>query len=151
MTVADELITQAKSDTGLSDLGPDTFHEGLVALLDGAEAAGSLNELGVAVLRDQALGFLRTRLEVENWYRRHPEIDEQDITAPLFGLGLPRTGSTALSFLLAEDTRCRSLLTWECGQPTPPPEPETFATDPRIAAAAVTISFLDSVASFELV
>jgi len=30
---------------------------------------------------------------------QHPEIDDQQITAPLFGLGLPRTGSTALSFL----------------------------------------------------
>lgn len=146
MTVADELIAQARTTTGLDDLGPDTFHEGLVALLDGAEAAGSLNELGVAVLRDQALGHLITRLEVEDWYRRHPEIDEQEVSAPLFGLGLPRTGSTALSFLLAEDPRARSLLTWEAGKPTPPPAPETHATDPRIADAAVTISFLDEMA-----
>ena len=79
------------------------FHEGLVALLDGAVAAGTFNELGMAVLRDQAIGMLTTRLSVEDWYRRHPEIDEQEILPPLFGLGLPRTGSTALSFLLAED------------------------------------------------
>jgi hypothetical protein len=146
MTVADELIEQARASTGLSDLGPESFHEGLVALLDGAEAAGSLNELGVAVLRDQALGHLITRLEVEDWYRRHPEIDEQEIVAPLFGLGLPRTGSTALSYLLAEDPRSRSLLTWESGKPTPPPDPATYDTDPRIEQAAATILFLDEMA-----
>lgn len=146
MSTADELIERARRDTGLSDLGPDTWHEGLVALLEGAEKAGSLNELGVAVLHDQAVGLLRTRLEVEDWYRRHPEIDDQEITAPLFGLGLPRTGSTALSYLLAQDTRSRSLLTWESGQPTPPPTPETYDSDPRIEQAAATIAFLDELA-----
>jgi hypothetical protein len=146
MTAADELIDEARAKTGLSDLGPSSFHEGLVALLDGADRAGTLNALGSAVLRDQALGLLVTRLEVEDWYHRHPEIDEQEIAAPLFGLGLPRTGSTALSYLLAEDPRCRSLLTWESGQPTPPPDPETYDTDPRIAGAAATIAFLDELA-----
>ena len=46
---------------------------------------------------------LSQRLQVEDWYRRHPEIDDVDILPPLIGLGLPRTGSTALSVLLAQD------------------------------------------------
>ena len=146
MTAADELIAKARSRTGLTDLGDERFHEGLVALLDGAEAAGTFNELGTAVLRDQAVGFLVTRLEVEDWYRRHPEIADQEIEAPLFGLGLPRTGSTALAFLLAQDPRARSLLAWEAGAPTPPPDPATHDTDPRIAATAVQMSLIDEMA-----
>ena len=63
----------------------------------------ALNELGVGAMSDQIVGYLVNRLLVEQWYGRHPEIDEQQIVAPLFGLGLPRTGSTALSFLLAQD------------------------------------------------
>jgi hypothetical protein len=146
MSTADELIAEARRHTGLDDLGDDSFHEGLVALVGGAEAAGSFNELGMAVLRDQAIGFLKVRLSIEDWYRRHPEIDDQVILPPLFGLGLPRTGSTALSFLLAEDHRARSLLTWESGAPTPPPDPATYDTDPRIAEAAVHISLIDEMA-----
>ena len=145
-SAADELIAQARDRTGLSDFGPESFHAGLAALLDGAESAGTLNELGQAVIRDQAVELLSIRLSVEDWYRRHPEIDEQEITAPLFGLGLPRTGSTALSYLLGQDPRCRSLLTWESSCPTPPPDPATYETDPRIAAAAVRISFLEELA-----
>lgn len=122
------------------------LHEGLVELLEGAEEAGSYNELGLAVLRDQAKGFLANRLAVEDWYRRHPEIDDQEILAPLFGLGLPRTGSTALSFLLAEDPRFRSLRTWETNSPAPPPEPATYDTDPRIAEAAASIALIDEMA-----
>jgi len=146
MGMVDEVIADARSRAGLTDLGEESFHEGLEALLSGAEAAGTFNELGLAVLRDQATGMLVIRLEVEDWYRRHPEIDEQEIAAPLFGLGLPRTGSTALSFLLAEDPRARSLLAWESGAPTPPPDPTTFDTDPRIAAAAANMALIDEMA-----
>jgi hypothetical protein len=146
MSMVNEVIAEARSRSGLTDLGSDSFHEGLVALLDGAEQAGSFNELGIAVLRDQAVGFLAVRLSVEDWYRRHPEIDDQVIPPPLFGLGLPRTGSTALSFLLAEDLRARPLLTWESFSPTPPPDPATCATDPRIAEAALQISLIDEMA-----
>ena len=79
------------------------------------------------------------RREVEQWYARHPEIEEQEIVAPLFGLGLPRTGSTALSFLLASDTARRSLRTWEAAKPCPPPETATEHTDPRIAETQIGI------------
>jgi hypothetical protein len=143
---AEELIAEARSRTGLNDLGAESFREGLVALLEGAEQAGTYNDLGMGVLRGQLIGMLATRLSVEDWYRRHPEIDEQQIQSPLVGLGLPRTGSTALSFLLAQDPRSRSLLTWESHAPTPPPEPETYERDPRIAAAAAQISLMDRMA-----
>ena len=130
MTAADELIAEARSRTGLTDLGDERFHEGLVALLDGAEAAGTFNELGTAVLRDQAVGFLVTRLEVEDWYRRHPEIADQEIGAPLFGLGLPRTGSTALAFLLGPARCWRGRRARRRRRPTRPPTTPTPASPP---------------------
>jgi hypothetical protein len=144
-TTADELLARARQSTGLTDLGPDTFHEGLASLVDGA-ADAPLNELGIMVLHGQAVELLSIRLHVEDWYRRHPEIDEQEIPTPLVGLGLPRTGSTALSFLLAQDPGTRSLLAWEVGAPTPPPEPGTYTTDPRIAEAAARAAVFDQFA-----
>jgi hypothetical protein len=78
---------------------------------------------------------------VERWHDAHPEIAEQEIVAPLFGLGLPRTGSTALSFLLAQDPARRSLRVWEASDPCPPPETATEHTDPRIAVAQAGIDF----------
>jgi hypothetical protein len=146
MSLADDLMANARERTGLDDFGSDTFHDGLVALVDGARQSGSFNEFGTAVLHDQAVEMLANRLAVEDWYRRHPEIDDQEILDPLFGLGLPRTGSSALSFLLAEDHRSRSLLTWEASSPAPPPDPSTYDTDPRIAEAAVRISLIDEMA-----
>lgn len=133
------LVAAARERAGCTDLGDDTWQEGLEVLVRALSTEGSLNELGEEVYADQIIGDLVNRLEVERWYTRHPEIDEQEIVAPLFGLGLPRTGSTALSFLLAADRSRRSLRTWEAGTPCPPPETATEDTDPRIAASAASI------------
>lgn len=133
------LVDAACARTGLDDLGADTWQEGLAVLLGSARAEADLNELGRAVLTDQVVGWLANRLEVERWHRDHPEIAEQPLAAPLFGLGLPRTGSTALSFLLAADPARRSLRTWEAQRPCPPPERATEHEDPRIAATQAGI------------
>ena len=100
---ADELLATASQRTGLDDIGEDTFREGLERLVHSLRTEASLNELGAAVLPEMLLNHLSQRLQLEDWYRRHPEIDDEPIVAPLIGLGLPRTGSTALSNLLGED------------------------------------------------
>ncbi len=133
------LVAGARERAGYDNFGEDTWQEGLEVLVKALSTEGSLNELGEQVYADQIIGYLANRLQVERWYATHPEIDEQEIVAPLFGLGLPRTGSTALSFLLAADRSRRSLRTWEAGSPCPPPETATEETDPRIEGAAAGI------------
>jgi hypothetical protein len=139
MIPAHALVEKACARAGSDDFGPDSWREGFEVLTRALATEGSLNELGQRIFSDQLVGYLANRLEVEKWYRRHPEIDDEAIVAPLFGLGMPRTGSTALSFLLASDRSRRSLRTWEAGSPCPPPETETEDADPRIAQSAVSI------------
>jgi hypothetical protein len=126
-------MTRARASAGLEDFGQDSFREGLEILVSSADAEARFNSVGRAAFDGQVVGFLVARLQVEDWYRRHPEIDEQEIKAPLIGLGLPRTGSTALGFLLAEDPNVRFLRNWEAIEPCPPPDLATEASDPRIA------------------
>jgi hypothetical protein len=139
MILVDALVQEACARAGSDDFGPDTWREGLEVLVRSLSTEGSLNELGRHVYSDQIIGYLVNRLEVEKWYRLHPEIGDEQIVAPLFGLGMPRTGSTALSFLLACDRSRRSLRTWEAGSPCPPPETATEDSDPRIAATQAGI------------
>jgi hypothetical protein len=139
MLEAQPLVEAAIARAGTDDLGEDTWQEGLVALVRALNVEGTLNELGEQVFRDQIVGYLGTRLEIERWYRDYPEIDQQEIVSPLFGVGMPRTGSTALSFLLARDRSRRFLRTWEASAPCPPPETATQDIDPRIAAAQAEI------------
>ena len=139
----DQLVEAAVGRAGSDDFGGDTWREGLQVLVGSLSAESALNELGKSAMVDQIVGLLVNRLQVEHWYARHPEIEEQEIVAPLFGLGLPRTGSTALSFLLASDTARRSLRTWEAGSPCPPPETATEHSDPRIAETQAGIDMVN--------
>ena len=133
MSRVSDLIDQAKAAKGLDNFGSDGFREGLEILVDSAYREANLNAAGRASFDGQVVMLLSTRLEIEDWYARHPEIDEQEIIAPLIVLGLPRTGSSALHCLLGEDPQVRVMRGWESMMPCPPPEAATYETDPRIA------------------
>src|SRR2546425_1678447 len=73
-------------------------------------------------------------------------IADEPIKAPVFVIGMPRSGTTFLHNLLTQDPRNRSPLTWEIMFPSPPPERETYRDDPRIAQCQTKladIGFLD--------
>lgn len=135
------LLTAARDATGLDDFGDPSFRDGLGALLRALTEEAHLNEIGNLAHEALLGGYLQQRLRVEDWYRRHPEIAREEIGGPIFVTGLPRTGTTALSHLLAADPDTRSLLMWESQEPTPPPERATYTTDPRIAAADARNAF----------
>jgi hypothetical protein len=126
-----ELIDTARAETGLDDFGDDSFREGLEILVRSLREEATLNAVGEMVLPLRIVASLSQRLQIEDWYRRYPEIEDEPIDAPLIGLGLPRTGSTALSCLLGEDPNTRSLRRWESAQPCPPPA-TVAGLDPRI-------------------
>lgn len=130
MDSARDLIAAAQQQTGLTDFGGDGFRKGLEVLVDSLDREAGLNAAGEYGLRDRLIMHLRQRLQIEDWYSRHPEIGEVEIDKPLFGVSLPRTGSSALSFLLASDPGIRYLRAWESSQPTPPPS-TVEGPDPR--------------------
>jgi hypothetical protein len=142
---AEELLAEACGRTGLADFGDPAFREGLDVLLDDL-ARAELSELGQMVWRGRLLSHLVQRLRVLDWLARHPEIERLSVPAPVFVVGLPRTGTTALSHLLAQDPATRSLRVWESAQPVPPPERATQHSDPRIEAAAQQLEAMRSFA-----
>ena len=106
----EELLAAARDETGLDDFGDDSFRDGLERLVRSLRTEARLSAVGELALPHLIVNLLAQRLQIEDWYRRHPDIDDEPIAAPLIGLGLPRTGSTALSHLLAEDPHARSLV-----------------------------------------
>jgi len=133
------LIERAKTQAGPDHFGADGWQEGLERLVHAAGAEAHHTEMGAAVFEGMVVDLLRQRLEIEDWFARHPEIDDEQIVAPLIGLGLPRTGSTAFSHMLGEDPHVRTLRTWEPIRVCPPPEKATYDTDPRIALAEASM------------
>jgi len=142
---AASLLEAAGAETGLVDLGEDSWQEGLDRLLHALRTEADLNDVGAQVAASQLRDHLKSRLWVTDWHRRHPEIGRAGIAAPVVVLGQPRTGTTILFDLLAQDPRFRAPLTWEVANPHPPPETATFDTDPRIELAAVASAVSEAI------
>jgi hypothetical protein len=83
-----------------------------------------LNVIGTIALRSDVLRILRNRLLLQRDRSLHPEIAQHQIRAPLFVVGLPRTGTTFLHTLLSADPANRAPLTWEVMEPSPPTNAE---------------------------
>ena len=62
---------------------------------------------------------LRNRLQITHWRKANPEVTGQRIERPIIIIGQPRTGTTILYDLLAQDPALRAPLTWEVDHPFP--------------------------------
>ena len=110
---ANEILDQAKSETGLSDLGEPLFFEGLNRLIDSINNEANLNEIGIQAQPIRIQGLLTNRLRFEEDLKKFPVILDQEIIAPIVIVGLPRTGSTMTHRLLASDPNHTAMLWWE--------------------------------------
>jgi len=130
----DELVGRASERTGLQDLGPHSWREGLRILVETLETAPAVTPEGRDDLYRQFVDALTNRLRVVDHVARHPEVKDERIERPLVILGLPRTGTTVASYLLDQDPARRSLLNWEATDSVPPASRATLRTDPRCLA-----------------
>jgi hypothetical protein len=137
MLDAGTLVDGARERTGLADFGGQGWREGLDRLIDSLNGEASLTEGGEQILGLRLGMLLANRLRIVDVLAGHPEIGDQRIDGPIFIIGLPRTGTTALSNLLAADPQIRSLRLWESSDSVPPPESATERSDPRISAARI--------------
>ena len=129
------LIETAKRNTGLDDFGDDDWREPFQVLIKSLEEESGLHLIGRLMARSDILMHLEGRLWIEDTYKKHPEIDEQQIVKPLLIMGQGRSGTTGLHNMLSNDPVNRSPMTWEALFPYPPPETATYHTDPRILKA----------------
>src|SRR3954471_15055378 len=104
---------------GLEDFGDDSFRDGLDQLVSSIEGEAQLNEIGGGALESPITTNLLNRLPVTAWAADHPQIRDERVERPVFVLGLPRTGTTLLSYLLAQDPAARSLMRWEAMSSVP--------------------------------
>ena len=104
MADVDGVVAAAVAQTGLDDFGDDSFREGLEILLASLRDEARLNARGEGFLYPRIVDRIcRSGCRSRTGTAATPRSTTSPIVPPLIGLGLPRTGSTALSFLLAQD------------------------------------------------
>ena len=133
----DGLLGEARARVGLFDFGDDGFVEPLDVLAAALEDEARLTLLGRWITRRFLLRILEVRLQIVEYVRSDPSVRDEEVRAPLFVAGAPRTGTTILYSLLVEDPAHRAPRGWELLRPVPPPDPDPdrFASDARIALA----------------
>jgi hypothetical protein len=139
----DQLTEQAQQATGLADLGDESWREGAERLISDLNDRAALTEIGRAIAGSDIVEYLTSRLRVVDWVTRNPSIADADIRPPIVVLGQPRTGTTILFDVLAQDPANRVPLTWEVDQPWPPPETRSYESDPRIEEVEAKLANVD--------
>ena len=144
---AHRVCAAARSQTGLDDFGADeSFVERLGVICRSIREEGRLSDVGVLGVFTQLVMYAVNRLRVEDLVKRHPEVLDLEVRAPIVIAGPPRTGTTHLHQLLAADPRLRFVPYWEAMEPVPRTEAMAVrgAEDPRIERADAAVALTDA-------
>ena len=126
MFEVEQLLQEARDSTGLADFGDDDFREPLERLVLALNTEARLNDFGKIRAQMTIASGLANRLRIHEYLQQHVQVREERVTRPVFIVGLPRTGTTALHHLLNQDANNRTLRLWEAQNPIPPPETASY-------------------------
>ncbi|MDT8409305.1 MAG: sulfotransferase [Wenzhouxiangellaceae bacterium] len=137
------IVRAAIARAGCDDFGPeDGWQEALQRLTADYRQQARLTPIGRLAAHRHLVDLLANRLRLERDLKRHPEIAALPVSAPLFIVGLPRTGTTLLHMLLAQDRKNRVPETWEVMHPCPAEGSERK----RIARARRELAWMERLA-----
>ena len=138
--VADKIVPDAllpsiapQALIAASGASPDaSAREALVRLIASIEAESELSLFGKLSLRWDMIRLLRNAQKIEDAHRANPALAAAPIAAPVFILGLPRSGTTFLHGLMAEDPASLVPRNWQTMFPGPRPVDFNPAQDRRV-------------------
>jgi len=120
MLDAAAIIAAAEARVGIADSDPGV-RGNLERLIASLRATFPMSEDGELRVRTMLEMDTVNRLESLKWVRDYPEIAAEPVEAPVFLMGLPRSGTTYFQYLFDRDRRFRLIRTWESIMPSPPP------------------------------
>lgn len=135
MLDADAIIREGEARAGIAD-SDSGVRVNLARLVAELARDFPMSAQGEASVRDALLRDTVNRLEGLKWLRDYPEIASERIEAPVFLMGLPRSGTTYFQYLFDRDPRFRLIRTWESVMPSPPPGLDPQSVIARRAAFA---------------
>ncbi|WP_121254505.1 sulfotransferase family protein [Nocardioides ferulae] len=131
----EDIAAAAVRTTGLDDFGGSEHEEGLRLLVEDLNSPeAGLTGRGNYFQRSEVKSALVGRLLTQARFTEFPQHADVPIERPIFVMGLPRTGTTALHRLLHADPAHQGLEMWLTQLPQPRPPRETWESDPIFAA-----------------
>jgi hypothetical protein len=133
---------RAREARQLDDFGEDDYMEALAVLCRSLDDDASLSAIGEFAVQGMITEALEARLLVEQGWKDAPNAIEARVERPLVILGLPRSGTTALHHLMAQDPDVQALEHWILRSPKPRPPREQWAQDPDYQAAVERVEMI---------
>jgi hypothetical protein len=115
----DKLIKAARKSVGYDDLGSDFWEEPLDRMLNSINEEARLHPIGLFISKERIVNLLANRIRAEHFFKKHPEILDQELYPVWLIAGLQRTGTTKLQRLLHADPENRVIASWEAINPAP--------------------------------
>ncbi len=116
---AADMMGLARRKTGLEDFGPEPIEEALDQLLYAYHAEADLNLFGRISTHWDTLRLLKNLLILRDQEVADSAILERPVVRPIFVMGLPRSGTSFLHALLAEDPQSTVVRCWQAIHPYP--------------------------------
>jgi hypothetical protein len=132
---AEELMDAALRGTGFSRTALDDVAEPLGRLLGAMDEEADLSALGHWTMRWDVHQLLSNLLRLQTEEERKPTILDEAVEAPVFITGLPRSGTTFLHRLMAEDPASLAPRHWQTVYPYPDAGRRPDAADTRARRA----------------
>src|SRR6516225_523488 len=133
---SNSLCAEARRRTRLEDFGDPPIEPALTILVNSLETEADLHPHGRLLMRVHLQELLETRLRLTQAWNEWSEVPEASvIERPVFITGIPRSGSTFLHELLAEDPQNRAPRVWEVMFPIPTGNKPAGKVDPRVRKA----------------
>jgi hypothetical protein len=116
---ADELIAAALAYARREDFSDRTFVDPLKRLVNSYNSEADLSAFGRYAVRFDVMRGLKNLLRFDAIEEKDPAILARPIERPVFITGLPRSGTTFLHTLLAQDPAVAAPLSWQLVYPYP--------------------------------
>lgn len=144
MTIStkDTLISQAVSNTGLTDFGEDWFFDHIDVLIPALNDQAQLSETGEYGAQLMIQSALERRLRHIDLIKKHPEILDETVKVKCVLSGLPRSGSTMFHRMLASAKDLTAIRWYETQNYVPLPGENRGDPTPRKEAAKGILDYM---------
>ena len=133
----DGILDYAEKNSEVPVFRDDAFLNSLERILLEGDRVCGFTEAGKKYLATEFAGYIIQRSRLEALFKENPEIADVEIKSPVVIAGIPRSGTTNLSNIMASDSRFRFLSMWEFAAPFPSEEQikfrESMSVEERMA------------------
>ena len=138
-------LSASEVTDGWDEFGGDEYLEPLQVLLRSLDEQSDMTDLNAMQVEQMIVGALRGRLYSEFFKQQNPHYRSQTISRPIFIIGLPRSGTTALHKMLVADPKHQGIEYWLGQTPMPRPPREQWSVQDQDQAVSRTKVLIDKI------